>query len=239
MERLLRADIPPESADDAFIGALAQLAASSVSAAAAAPIRGKRMGVRVAAVAASVAMISAGAAFGVQHLGDNSPVPGRESNDPSQPTDSTVPADSGTGRGEHPHERRHDPSKGGAPVARHDGDASDEPAPQQEGVSGQGADNGQVPHEGVTATGGAHSGTGPGSPGNDTDPPDTDPPDTDQPDTDPPDTDQPDTDQPDSDQPESDIEPRVGDDPADVGGSGNDDNTEEVAGESSAAEGGS
>ena len=225
MERLLRANIPSERTDDAFIGALAQLAASSVPTAAGAPVRSKPMSVRIAAVVASVALISAGASFGVQHLGDNAPVPGRESDDPSQPVDGTVPADSDTGRGGYPPERERDPSKGGGPVEKPDGDASDEPAPQQEGVTGQGADNGQAPHEGGATTGGADSGSGPGTSGDGAD----------QPDTDEPDTDQPDTDQPD----EPDVDPRVGDDPDDVDDSRNDDNTEEGAGASSAADGGS
>jgi hypothetical protein len=82
--RRLRADVPRVEADDRFIAVLADLAASSTPAAAHSRVGKTALRVKIAAVAACVALVSVGAAYGDQFGGD-----GRA---PAGPTDTVDPA---------------------------------------------------------------------------------------------------------------------------------------------------
>jgi hypothetical protein len=92
--RRLRADVPRVEADDRFIAVLADLAASSTPAAAHSRVGKTALRVKIAAVAACVALVSVGAAYGDQFGGDGrAPVEPTDTVDPASPSEPVSPAE--------------------------------------------------------------------------------------------------------------------------------------------------
>ena len=87
--RYLRADIPRVEADDRFIAVLADLAASSTPAADHSRVGSTALPVKIAAVIASVALVSVGAAYAVDRLGGDgrAPVGPTHTVDPASPSE--------------------------------------------------------------------------------------------------------------------------------------------------------
>lgn len=87
--RRLRADIPRVPADDWFIATLADLAASSTPATDRSRVGKTALRVKIAAVTASVALVSLGAAYAVDQLGgdERTPVGPTHTVDPASPSE--------------------------------------------------------------------------------------------------------------------------------------------------------
>lgn len=87
--RYLRADVPHVAADDTFIAILADLAASSTPAAGGSRVGKTALRARIAAVTASVALVSVGAAYAVDRLGgdERAPVGPTHTVDPASPSE--------------------------------------------------------------------------------------------------------------------------------------------------------
>lgn len=202
--RYLRAEIPHVAADDRFIAVLADLATSSTPApertrAGRTALRG-----RLAAVTASVALVSVGVAFAVDQVGveQRAPVQDNDTVDPAGPSE---PAERHEERDEDlaPHDldegREHHPQGGAGTSEPDDTGLPDDgvqrrlpEAPVQQGEAGQAdahVDQGNGDADGSGSDGNAD----PGGPPGDTPQPTDDP--TDDPDADPDDeTDGPGTD---------------------------------------------
>jgi hypothetical protein len=87
--KYLRAEIPRVAADDTFVAILADLAASSTPAPGRSRVGKTALRVRIAAVTASVALVSVGAAYAVERFGgdERAPVGPSDTVDPASPSE--------------------------------------------------------------------------------------------------------------------------------------------------------
>ena len=218
--RYLRAEIPRVAADDRFIAVLADLARSSTPAPERSRAGRTALRGRLAAVTASVALVSVGVAFAVDQVGveQRAPVQDNDTVDPAGPSE---PAERYEERDEEiaPHDlegREHQPQGGTGTGDLDDTGLGDDgversvpEAPAQRGQAGQAdtdVDQGKGAPEGSGPEGNADPGGAPGDTPQPTDQPTDDP--TDDPDAEPDDDpDDPDTDADPGDAEEADADP--------------------------------
>jgi hypothetical protein len=147
--RYLRADTPRVTVDDRFIALLADLARASIPAAEPPRIGKTALRVRIAAVTASVALVSLGAAYAAERYGgsEREPVGPTQTVDPASPSEPAgpyenrvrdrVPHDSDGGRA-HNHYPGAEHTDQGGEGSHHDGvEGSTPEAPAPPGQSGQ------------------------------------------------------------------------------------------------------
>jgi hypothetical protein len=171
MARKLRADVPRVEADDRFIVVLADLAASSTPAAAHSRVGKTALRVKIVAVAACVALVSVGAAYGDQFGDDGrAPVGPTDTVDPASPgepderfeenDEDLAPHDLNEGRETHPNGGAGNgvPNDTGLPDSGVEFSRPEAPAPQ--GQAGQaGAEQDQTDPKASDSQGGDSQGS--------------------------------------------------------------------------------